>query len=85
MDGMLRIVAFPDEDEVFVSRVRGAVARLDGGSGKNLDIRAALIGVLRDLLPEYPNLEIRQQDGLASFEEEPRTWYFYRDGSATSR
>lgn len=25
--------------------------------------------------------EIRQQDGLASFEPDPRTWYVYRDGS----
>lgn len=84
MNAMLRVVAFPDDDVVFVSRVSAAVARLESGSDDHVAVRERLIGVLQELLPEYPKLEIRQQNGLASFEDEPRVWYVYREGKVLS-
>ncbi len=76
----LRIVTVPEEDQSFADDVRAAVARLDGV--KSGPTQAVIMSLLTDQLPIYPRLMIHQQDGLASFEAEPRTWYVYRDGSA---
>jgi hypothetical protein len=85
IDGMMRVVLFPDDDGVFVAQVRNAVADFERNVTDGHDTRSGVVEMLRALLPEYPKLEIRQQDGLASFEKDPRTWYIYRDGSARPR
>ena len=77
LSGSIRVVCLPDDDAEFGSRVRGAVARIDSAAHHTT---AAIMAVLQDLLPTYPSLTIRQQDGLASFEVDPTTWYVYRDG-----
>jgi hypothetical protein len=84
MNATLRVKAFPDDDVVFVNRVSAAVARLESGSDDPIPVRERLMGVLQELLAEYPKLEIRQQNDLASFEAEPRLWYVYREGKALS-
>jgi hypothetical protein len=35
---------------------------------------------MSELLPLYPELRVRQQNGLASLGGPAATWYFYRDG-----
>jgi hypothetical protein len=77
VDDQIRVVTLPEDDTDFADRVKAAVASLDGNSSPT---RVAIMTVLDELLPVYPGLHIRQQDGLASFEATPRTWYVYRDG-----
>jgi hypothetical protein len=78
VNDVLRVVTVPEEDGDFRALVKSAISSLDGEADSP---RAALMTVLQRLLPSYPRLEIKQQDGLASFEPDPRTWYVYRDGS----
>ncbi len=73
----IRVVPLPDDDSDFGSRVRAAVAALDGSAEPD---RSAILSALGELTATYPHVEIRQQDRLASFEVSPRTWYVYRDG-----
>jgi len=74
----LRFITLPDEDVEFRDSVRQVMARLDGGELS----RETLLTALAGLMDAYPNISIRQQNGLASFEAVPRTWYVFRDGSA---
>ncbi len=76
----LRFITLPDEDYEFRDSVRRVMSRLDGGELS----RETLMAALADLMGSYPNISIRQQDGLAAFEAVPRTWYVFRDGSAFS-
>ena len=74
----IRFITLPDEDAEFRERVRQVMSCLDGGQLSH----ETLVAALSDLMCTYPNISIRQQDGLASFEAVPRTWYVFRDGSA---
>jgi hypothetical protein len=71
------VVTFPRDDAEFARSVDEQFAVVE-----ELDCTSAdkMLRLLQDLLAAYPNLEIRQQDGLASFDSEPLTWYAYRDG-----
>lgn len=75
----IRIIAFPDDDRSFALRVRTA---LDAFDGDGTSMHETISHVLEQFLPEYPKLQIRQQDGLAAFGRDPLTWYVYRDGHA---
>lgn len=85
IDSKLRLVLFPDDDGAFVGDVNAAMMELERNLADGHDARSGMVVLLQRLLPAYPALEIRQQDGLASFEADPRTWYVYRDGSAARR
>ncbi len=73
----IRVIPLPDDDAEFGSRVKEAMADLDGNPEPD---RGAILSVLGELKTTYPDVEVRQQDRLASFEVSPRTWYVYRDG-----
>ena len=75
----VRIVTVPDEDREFNSVVNAA---LDGIDRDHLPSSTTeVINLLKELLPRYPRMEIHQQNGLASFQGHPNTWYVYRDGA----
>jgi hypothetical protein len=77
MTSRLRIVTFPRDDADFARAVDdkfSVVESLDGTPAEKV------VHLLQELLGDYPKLEIRQQDSLASFDSEPMTWYAYRDG-----
>jgi hypothetical protein len=74
----LRLVTFPRDDAAFANRVQEAFKVLDEPGRLGTD---KIVKLVRELLPAYPEVEIRQQDGLASFDADPMTWYVYRDGS----
>jgi hypothetical protein len=78
----IRVVTLPDADSVFHDVVVAAIAGLNGNAQPG---RNAIMTALSGVVSAYPNLEIRQQDGLASFESSPRTWYVYRDGIGRTR
>jgi hypothetical protein len=70
-------VTFPRDDEEFARTVDDRFRAVEQSDGTPAE---KMVRLLQDLLAAYPKLEIRQQDGLASFESEPMTWYAYRDG-----
>jgi hypothetical protein len=75
----LRLVTFPTDDHVFAARVEAAFAALDGAASS----RDGLVQLVQSLVPDYPSIEIRHQDGLGSLEPEPLTLYVFRDGHIT--
>jgi hypothetical protein len=74
----MRVIASPTDDAPFVKAVDDALARLDASP---MPSRERVVRLLEQLLPTYPDVAIRQQDGLASFEADPNTWYVYRHGN----
>lgn len=74
---MFRVVTLPSDDAEFSYDVRAALTKVDEGAESS---PALLIGVLEELLPRYPNMEISQQAGLASYQPDPDTLYVYRHG-----
>jgi hypothetical protein len=74
---MFRVVTLPSEDAEFSADVRAALARADENAQSS---RALLIALLEELLPRYPEMEISEQNGLASYQEDPNTLYVYRNG-----
>jgi hypothetical protein len=76
--GTPRLIPVPESDADFAAAVRNAASRLNGNTGS---AASTMIEILEHLIPHYPELEVRQQDGLASYEYEPSTWYVFRDGS----
>ena len=73
----LRIVTFPESDREFAADVQRAFEIVCQGAES---AQKAVADLIVRLLPTYPRLAMRQQDGLASFEREPNVWYAYRDG-----
>ncbi len=78
---VLNIVTLPEDDPEFHALVTETVRKLSDGHADGHDARPMMAELVRRLLPVYPSLDVRQQDGLASFERNPLTWYVYRDGS----
>jgi hypothetical protein len=74
---MFRVVTLPSDDAVFSDDVRAALAKADESADSS---RAMVISLLEELLPQYPNMEISQQNGLASYQADPDTLYVYRHG-----
>ena len=74
---MFRVVTLPSDDAEFSADVRAALRGADTGAESS---QALLIAVLEQLLPRYPNMEISQQNGLASYQADPDTLYVYRHG-----
>jgi hypothetical protein len=78
-------MTFPRADSAFRSAVENAAVRLESRVRDGFDPHGGVLELMQELLPLYPRLEIRQQDGLATYETEPRTWYVYRDGASHAR
>jgi hypothetical protein len=78
---MCRVVTLPSDDAEFSDDVRAALAKTDHSAESS---QALLVALLEELLPRYPNMEISQQDGLASYLPDPDTMYVYRHGPAQS-
>lgn len=81
VDGRLRVIAVPHDDREFARVVQETTAKLDGNGQRSPVVIECLLDELRGA---YPKLEIHHQHQLAAFEDEPRTWYAYRDGRATA-
>ena len=77
---MFRVVTMPSDDAEFSADVRAALADADAGAESP---RALLIAMIEELLPRYPNMEISQQNGLASYQADPDTLYVYRHGGSS--
>jgi hypothetical protein len=82
LDTKLRIVTVPRDDETFSHDVNAAA--VEAGVATGGGTREAVLQLLQLLLPIYPRLQVRQQDSLATYDADPITWYFYRDGRAAA-
>ena len=77
---MFRVVTLPSDDAKFSDDVRAALAMADDDAESS---RVLVMSLLEELLPRYPEMEISQQDGLASYQADPDTLYVYRHGGAS--
>jgi hypothetical protein len=77
MASAIRVITFPHDDAEFEQLVLDTVAALNGHAGTS---QAAVLEVLSQLLPRYPNLRIAEQSRLAALGTDDATWYVYRDG-----
>jgi hypothetical protein len=82
LQARVRLIALPKDDAAFEARVTAAVALVERDPHVT---HGAVIRLLQELLPFYPELTIHQQEGLAALEAETSTWYVYRDGSLLRR